>query len=317
MGRIKNVMIISVPGVDNETALRRIGELREKYQSKGQYGDKVLDFQKVLPMPEALFNSPAGPDADKSYYIYTKINGLPCNENVTALYEKELVEQSKLFNFRGVDAYERFLESLARDPRNKLDISVGKELYENEKRFGARNWEDFHEKTWGTRFNCMNSQELGCDTLIFETDKVAAHHIFDRIAKDNPDVELMCAAVNTDDYKDGFVAHYTQGVMDKYNIPNETGGAYIMECWEGNEFHVDDCYFSRLQGAVNGGFLSHSTDYQVLQNILPDTPMVEVKKEPVKTLVRESDRESTNGLGRKFGSFLEGILNNKGNEVER
>lgn len=312
MSRFKNVMVVSCPDMDDRNAAVRIGQIREKYQTKSQYGDRVIDFQKVLPMPAELFDSPSGENADKSYYVYTKVNHLPCDEVVVSKYDKEFKEEFKNYNFKGVDAYERFLESYARDFRNELDISVGKKLYENETKFGSRNWEAYHEKNWGTRLNALNSQEIGFDTLIFETDGMPARHIFDRIAKDNPDVVILCGAVNLDDAKDCSVYRYKNGVMDNFNIGNETCGEYLLGRWESKPFSIDDCSYTALKKAVanvdeyiKSRFVSHSTDYQILHNVLPETPLVKTEK---KSLKKEQSRANDDTLGKKIGDFLDNLF---------
>lgn len=310
MSRIKNVVIISVPDVDNGEAVKRIGELRAKYQSRGKYGDKVIDFQKVLPMPDGLMNTPSGEDADKSYYIYTKINNFPCDEKVVAECEPKLREEFKRFNFHGEQAYERFLESLTRDPQNTLDISVGRELYLNRVNFGYRNWEDFHENVWGTRLNALQSKEIGCDTLVFETEGLSARPILDKIAAENTDVNLLCAFVDLNNLQDASVCEYKAGQMVNFNVTKGIeAGQYIKEHWDGNAFDMDSCFFARLERMkkdIDKSFVSHSMDFQVLRNVLPATPLI--TPETDKKVAVEKEKESSASLGRKLSGFFGNIL---------
>ena len=333
MGKIKNVVVFSIPslaGDQNISALiDRLYQIRQQYRSDTM----PLDFTNVVPMNPILKETPSTAEADKAYYIYCQLTGKPVDKAVSDLYEPFFKNKFNELNFSGHNAYNKFLEAYSKDYATRLDLSVGETLYNNLQRYGSRHWVDFRDKYWGTRYNASNSQELGFDTIIFETERTAPTGIYSKLAQENRDVVMLVASVNLENANDNFVARYVNGVNDNFNTGNFVAGDCLLKHWKGKPYSVatDNFYnFYRntnmFYKAVRDSFVSGGLDYETLYNVLPTTPFVKVdpyipdvkktpsKSTPVIEATKEASPQKEDDKPKSFGGFISSLFNNTNKE---
>lgn len=161
--------------------------LRDLRQEDGVYGS--IDFNKLIPMPESL-NIEAGSRTDS-----------------------------------GLDAYRRFMagDKTAEDFRkdHPAEWALGKQAYENIRRYGSPTWYEWCNKNWGTKWNAYSCVELGKedDTLEFFTAWSSVPTILEVLSKKYPDQAVSYRWADEDIGSNVGEAVYKNGEMIDANIP--------------------------------------------------------------------------------------------------
>ena len=127
----------------------------------------VIDFNKIIPMPEELniTNSSEG-TSGMNYLLYL---------------------QDKVMYSHLIGDYER-VESFPEERKNKC-IELGETYLSNLSKYGYTTWYEWSCANWGAKWNAYNTYREG-DTLYFQTAWSAVPEIVSEIAKVFPEVSL-------------------------------------------------------------------------------------------------------------------------------
>ena len=151
----------------------RIDELLKSVKGK----DSVLDFNKIIPMPESL-NIEAGSRTEK---------GLKAYKDFIYVYTFAGTEQKDLLNILK-EKEELFLR--ARQDIRRDEWELGKAAFQNEQKYGAATWYEWARQSWGTKWSAYNA-ELGEDnTIIFNTAWSRAMPVIQKLAENFPDLNF-------------------------------------------------------------------------------------------------------------------------------
>ena len=149
----------------------RIDELLKSVKGK----DSVLDFNKIIPMPESL-NIEAGSRTEK---------GLKAYKDFVYVYTFAGTEQKDLLNIPK-EKEEIFLR--ARQDIRRDEWELGKAAFQNEQKYGATTWYEWARKNWGTKWSAYNA-EIGEDnTIMFNTAWSRAMPVIQKLAENFPDL---------------------------------------------------------------------------------------------------------------------------------
>ena len=149
----------------------RIDELLKSVKGK----DSVLDFNKIIPMPESL-NIEAGSRTEK---------GLKAYKDFVYVYTFAGTEQKDLLNIPK-EKEEIFLR--ARQDIRRDEWEFGKAAFQNEQKYGATTWYEWARKNWGTKWSAYNA-EIGEDnTIMFNTAWSRAMPVIQKLAENFPDL---------------------------------------------------------------------------------------------------------------------------------
>ena len=149
----------------------RIDELLKSVKGK----DSVLDFNKIIPMPESL-NIEAGSRTEK---------GLKAYKDFVYVYTFAGTEQKNLLNIPK-EKEEIFLR--ARQDIRRDEWELGKAAFQNEQKYGATTWYEWARKNWGTKWSAYNA-EIGEDnTIMFNTAWSRAMPVIQKLAENFPDL---------------------------------------------------------------------------------------------------------------------------------
>lgn len=129
--------------------------------------DSLIDFNKIIPMPEELnITSGSGGSSGMNYLLY--------------LQDKEMHAHLK-------GDYER-VESLPEERKNKC-IELGKAYLSNYRKYGYITWYEWSCANWGTKWNAYNTYREG-DALYFQTAWSAVPELIGKIAEMFPEISL-------------------------------------------------------------------------------------------------------------------------------
>ena len=131
--------------------------------------ESPIDFQKIIPMPEEL-NIEAGSRTDDGYKNYKQYK----SGGITGELQKKR-------------------EQYAREHPDCWKL--GKRAYENEEKYGFKDWYDWCIAKWGTKWNACDASDAGNNTISFETAWDCPYGIFEELSKLFPDVSFeVCYA---------------------------------------------------------------------------------------------------------------------------
>lgn len=151
----------------------RIDELLESI--KGE--ETLFDFNKVIPMPEALniedgSRTDQGMEAYKNFIAVCKLNGTAERDLLNIPKEKE----------------EAFLRSRANVSPEAWEL--GKTAFQNEQLYGARSWYRWCIDNWGSKWNAMDTNVIDNVTIIFYTAWSNVYPVIEKLAERFPDIKF-------------------------------------------------------------------------------------------------------------------------------
>ena len=152
---------------------QRIDELLKSV--KGE--DSVLDFNKIIPMPESL-NIECGSRTDR---------GLKAYKDFVYVYTFAGTEEKDLLNIpkEKEDAFLRARQDIRRD-----EWELGRTAFQNEQKYGASSWYDWRINNWGSKWSAYNTEIVEDNTIEFNTAWSDVKPIILALSEKFPDVEM-------------------------------------------------------------------------------------------------------------------------------
>ena len=190
-----------------------------------QYGPGTIDFNKIIPMPEAL-NIESGSrttDGLKKYKAFISVFTLFGTINMDKLLSPP-VESEKVF-----------LEQ-----RSDIDPEVfqlGKQAYQNQLRYGAADWYGWCNTNWNTKWNACGYEEghdySQGDCIWFLTAWDRPTPIIEKLSEMFPDIEIKHEFANEDfGMECGSVTYLAGGITDEYYpIGDEETKSFALSVW--------------------------------------------------------------------------------------
>ena len=192
---------------------------------KDEESKRVIDFDKVIPMPEEL-----------------SIESNSSAETVIVL----LMRQARFLFFgpyspEGKDAWERY-ERWPDDLKEKAE-ELAKKYLMNIAKYDYPNWYSWHIAKWGTKWNSIEgygTQRREGDTIYFETANGFCEPVIEALSKQYPDVEFIYEAADEDIGSSAIKGTYKNGEFDgvrEHRTPAAFDIAFEMYPDRKEEFH--------------------------------------------------------------------------------
>ena len=167
---------------------------------KDEESKRVIDFDKVIPMPEEL-----------------SIESNSSAETVIVL----LMRQAHFLFFGPYspevkDAWERY-ERWPDDLKEKAE-ELAKKYLMNIAKYDYPNWYSWHIDKWGTKWNSIEgygTQRREGDTIYFETANGFCEPVIEALSKQYPDVEFIYEAADEDIGSNTIKGIYKNGEFEK------------------------------------------------------------------------------------------------------
>ena len=166
---------------------------------KNDEDKRVIDFDKVIPMPEEL-----------------NIESNSAAETIIIL----LMRQARFMMFGPYspevkDAWERY-EKMD-DQRKEENEALAKKYLMNIAKYDYPNWYSWHIGKWGTKWNSIEgygTQRREGDTIYFETANGFCEPVIEELSKKYPDVEFIYEAADEDIGSNTIKGTYKNGEFD-------------------------------------------------------------------------------------------------------
>ena len=177
----------------------RIRELLEAVRfDDGEIG--TLDFNKLIPMPEALNLECGSLTANAMSAYLSAVN--PDNPAFASTCKLPRLLFQNLMRKISKEHYGCYAKTMRtpKDIGEKADemIALGKKYVENFQRYGATTWYDFRVANWGSKWNSYNPQPFTEDTLIFQTAWSRVLPVIAALAAKYPDIAIEYAWADED-----------------------------------------------------------------------------------------------------------------------
>lgn len=202
---------------------KRIDDLLKSV--KGE--DSVLDFNKIIPMPESL-NIECGSRTDR---------GLKAYKDFVYVYTFAGTEQKGLLNIpkEKEAAFLRVRQDIRRD-----EWELGRTAFQNEQKYGAPTWYQWAVAAWGTKWSAYNAEIVEDNTIMFNTAWSRAMPVIQKLAENFPDIKFeYCWAdedlgVNTGtaEFENGEIIHdefFEPQSKEAYELAAELWGLDLEE----------------------------------------------------------------------------------------
>ena len=192
---------------------------------KDEESKRVIDFDKVIPMPEEL-----------------SIESNTSAETIIVL----LMRQARFLFFGPYspevkDAWERY-EKWPDDLKEKSE-ELAKKYLMNIAKYDYPNWYSWHIAKWGTKWNSIEgygTQRREGDTIYFETANGFCEPVIEALSKQYPDVEFIYEAADEDIGSNTIKGTYKNGEFDgvrEHRTPAAFDIAFEMYPEQKKEFH--------------------------------------------------------------------------------
>ena len=151
---------------------------------KNDEDKRVIDFEKVIPMPEEL-NIESSSDPEFLIILFLRQSRLslcygPYSPEVKMAWER----------------YEKM-----DDERKEKNEELAKKYLMNIAKYDYANWYSWHIGKWGTKWNSIDGyghQHREADTIYFETANGFCEPVIEELSKRYPDIEFDYAAADED-----------------------------------------------------------------------------------------------------------------------
>ena len=195
----------------------RIDELLKSVKGK----DSVLDFNKIIPMPESL-NIEAGSRTER---------GLKAYKDFIYVYTFAGTEQKDLLNIpkEKEEIFLRTRQDIRRD-----EWELGKTAFQNEQKYGAATWYEWARSSWGTKWSAYNA-EIGEDnTIMFNTAWSRAMPVIQKLSENFPDLYFEYCWADEDFGVNVGMAEFENGEItfdEFYNAHSRDAYELAAELW--------------------------------------------------------------------------------------
>lgn len=113
----------------------------------------LVDFNKIVPMPEALDVESSSEGTDGKQYL------LGMSGNVLEVYE-----------YKESDHYKKMTEMQEDDPgRFERCLELGRKYLRNTADFGCKTWYEWRIHNWGTKWNAYDIEKTSDNSIVFNT----------------------------------------------------------------------------------------------------------------------------------------------------
>lgn len=229
------------------TSEETMTKIKQKYFDNG-----ILDFNKIIPMPEtlnlteggitdiAIFYAIMEKDTKEQYGIYKLLKNK--EENIYGNYFKKLEHCFEIGMFKDIDTQAKKFKP--NPDAEKLGITsleqLGDTYIQNIKKYGSPTWYEWCIENWGTkwgvsRFSCNEN------TMIFETAWSIPENIFDKLALEFPEdtIEVSYADEDYSSENNGILTYHNGSCEYDTNLDEDVISKVWCEEIKNNEISKD------------------------------------------------------------------------------
>lgn len=200
---------------------------------------KLVDFDKIISMPEAL-NIVSGTSTDDGISLYLTL----VNPNAPYLGEHKMDEEefrnlvskinkNRMFGYRFCLRQQEIQELKEqyeiRGENFDEIIELGKKAVENFIKYGATTWYDWRCENWGTKWNAYETI-ITKEYIEFQTAWSSPNPILKKLSQMFPDIPLF-VMVNSEGSYDTWIDRYLNGVQSEVTDKEKKILSYTLRGW--------------------------------------------------------------------------------------
>jgi hypothetical protein len=153
----------------------------EKVYSHISDGGRVIDFEKIIPMPPSLrIESSTNSDIGFAIVLY--------QETGDSKYLEEILSRNWTANY-GIHTIEDLIDYFSKKEDYDKILEIGKITYENKINYGYKNWYNWAIDNWGTKWGASESY-IENGEIVFETAWSTPLPVIKRLSELFPDLTL-------------------------------------------------------------------------------------------------------------------------------
>lgn len=147
----------------------------------GEKEDQCISFNKIIPMPEEL-DIISGSRTLLSRDIYRMKKGETLTDNeYHSIHVWADDKENKL-------THEEAVQKLIDD--GTADLETAKQSFENEKKYGYKDWYYWRIANWGTKWDAYDQCKVDENTIAFNTAWSDPAPVMEKLAKDNTNMRI-------------------------------------------------------------------------------------------------------------------------------
>lgn len=147
----------------------------------GEKEDQCISFNKIIPMPEEL-DIISGSRILLSRDIYRMKKGETLTDNeYQSIHVWAEDKENKL-------THEEAVQKLIDD--GTADLKTAKQSFENEKKYGYKDWYYWRIANWGTKWDAYDQCKVDENTIAFNTAWSDPAPVMEKLAKDNTNMRI-------------------------------------------------------------------------------------------------------------------------------
>lgn len=208
--------------ITNTVKVKDMDVLKEKLLAVDEDGNYLVDFNKLIPMPKDINNTIAG----GCEWVIDKFGLLTAQKDkqtdmvqplLDSLYDAKLTQAEFINKVEETNNTFKFIACY--DLSHVTDVSKQKEMihnvikgYYNFKKYGVRNWYDWSNKYWGTKWNGMETLVNEYDnTVLFQTAWACPFPILEELSKYT---DILVSFADEDIGNNYGIFKYSNGKLD-------------------------------------------------------------------------------------------------------
>lgn len=196
--------ILKITG-DEESVRRCLSEIGTKNNPEKHL---YIDFQKIIPRPESL-NIISGSSIDNAIDIL-KGN----DENFLRMMEYPWAKEK---GFKNVEELKKHFKSQL----TEKDFEEAFKAIENEKKYGCRDWYEWSNKNWGTKWNAYDQSFDEKNTITFDTAWNTPYPVIEKLAMKYPELNFKVSFADEDLGSNCGMYEFDGGVSVGAYFPNK------------------------------------------------------------------------------------------------
>lgn len=183
---IPNYIINQVRFSGDESRIAELMDFIKPDMNESSEHSAVIDFNKIIPMPESLNVDAGSMEVPCLSAILTAINPITDDFGEKKLQPDEFRETVNKVNA----FYSHSKPNVMAANINRKALEKGRIYLDNIMQYGAPTWYEWRVKTWGCKWEAGNQEAVSSDTIEFTTPWSAPVPVLQALSEKFPDITI-------------------------------------------------------------------------------------------------------------------------------
>lgn len=260
--------------ITNILTIKADGELVKEVLLSIKGEERLIDFNKIIPMPESL-NVTSGSNVDNAIAILTNDNKL-----FSEMLDWNWVKEENINSIEQLK--ERLMKNISEKDMEEAKIS----LYNIEK-YGHKNWYSWSIANWGTKWNAYDIYSVNENSISFDTAWSTPFPVIEELSKKFPSITFEVKYADEDIGSNCGSYELRSGVLVwDYSPQGYTATKYALKV-KGDEDRIVDYLAWSLPN-----FKNEEWNLEIEEDVMDIVSNQEVREEFLETLFDNCNTET-------------------------